>query len=319
MKLSKKAIRVMFIASIGGILIVSYSNCSQPSNDQPASQPPQNVLATKINTSAGWSDSPFISRDGQRLYFMYSRYNFAPWILSSGATMPVLTGQDREGLHKSNQPWDESDIYMSTKNSDGTWSTPVNMGFNGAYGDSSGMEFNNGNSFIWLQGNGVGNNIVISHKDINGTWSNPEVLNSNINFISQGVYQDNPHISADGTAIWFVSNRAGGMGGKDIWFSSFSNNTWGAPVNLSAPFNSAGDDDQFWFSPVSSDIYWNSSQGLMHCISNGVGCTAEPTLVKIDGCQFIAEASMPDDGQSIYFACGDLSSGTIKIMHSNKQ
>src|ERR1041384_261059 len=71
-----------------------------------------------INTATGWSDSPFISRDGQRLYFMYSRYDFGPWILSGGTVLPQATGPDRPGLHKvtAGNPFDESDIYMATRN-----------------------------------------------------------------------------------------------------------------------------------------------------------------------------------------------------------
>src|SRR5687768_13395229 len=53
---------------------------------------PSRTEGVGINTAGGWSDSPFISGDGQRLYFMYSRYNFAPWILSGGAQQPVLAG-----------------------------------------------------------------------------------------------------------------------------------------------------------------------------------------------------------------------------------
>ncbi|HMU96504.1 MAG TPA: hypothetical protein PKA08_06980, partial [Elusimicrobiota bacterium] len=37
-------------------------------------------VESRINTP-GWADSPFISRDGQRLYFMYSRWDFGPFFL----------------------------------------------------------------------------------------------------------------------------------------------------------------------------------------------------------------------------------------------
>src|SRR5256885_866333 len=48
-----------------------------------------------INTEAGLSDSPFISGDGRRLYFTYSRYDFGQWFISGGAQPPVLSGRLR--------------------------------------------------------------------------------------------------------------------------------------------------------------------------------------------------------------------------------
>jgi hypothetical protein len=276
-----------------------------------------------INTATGWSDSPFISRDGQRLYFMYSRYNFGPWILSGGTVMPQATGPDRPGLRKqtTGNPFDESDIYMATRNSDGSWSEPVNLGFNGAWGDSSGMEIDNGNTFIWLRGTGSTNNIVMSTKSPDGSWATPVDLGSGINTTTGGTLQDNPHLSADGTALWFASTRAGGQGGRDLWFSSRSGGTWSTPVPTVAPFSSSGDDDQFWTSPsgVGLDIYWNGPSGLMHCLSNGSTCAATPTVVTIPGCAYVAEASMPDDGQRLYFGCGNFTTGRVSIMYSVKQ
>jgi Tol biopolymer transport system component len=312
----KRASAVVYLSWIAVLLI----NCTNSSNPQ-AAHPTSHI---GINTETGWSDSPFISRDGKRLYFMYSRYDFAPWIKSGGSVMPQPTGPSRPGLHQSStNPFDESDIYMSIKQSDGSWSEPVNLGFNGDFGDSSGMEINSGNTFVWLRGNGVTNDIVYANKNTDGSWSSPVSLGAGINNHSAGVLQDNPHISPDGTALWFVSNRPGGSGGKDIWFSynasGLGSGSWSAPVNMGSPVNTNGDEDQPWISPVSSDVYWNGSQGLMHCLSNGSNCSNTPAPVVISGCSYVAEASMPDDGNSMYFACGDTTTFRVKIMFSLKQ
>lgn len=272
----------------------------------------------KINTT-GWSDSPSISRDGQRLYFMYSRWDFAPWIISGDINTLKVVGPDRLGLHQSSvNPFAESDIYMSTKNNDGTWSEPVNVGLNGDFGDASGMEFNNGNSFIWLRGNGSTNHLVIAHKNADGTWGAPIDMGTTINLPASGQEQDNPHISADGNAVWFTSNRSGGQGGKDLWFTAKSGSTWSAPINLDTNFNSSGDQDQFFVPATSNDIYWNGPMGIMHCVSNGSTCSAPATVITIPGCVYPAEVSLPDDQQTMYFACGDLTTGRIKIMFSKK-
>jgi WD40-like Beta Propeller Repeat len=291
--------------------------CAQtPSTPVDSAQSLESSSASKINT-AGWSDSPFISRDGQRLYFMYSRWDFSPFIHSGGSVQPVVRGPDRPGLHKNGSPWDESDIYVSVKNADGSWGVPVNLGLNGPFGDASGMEIDGGNTFIWLRGDGATNNIVMARKNPDGSWGAVTDLGPGIN--AAGAIQDNPYISADGNAIWFVSNRPGGLGAKDLWFSFKSAGAWSSPVNVGAPFNSAGDEDQPWISPVSNDVYWNGPSGIMHCVSNGSTCTGAPDVVVIPGCDFAAEVSMPDDRQTMFFGCGTFATGRVKIMYSPRQ
>lgn len=272
-----------------------------------------------INTATGWSDSPFISGDGQRLYFMYSRYDFGPWIVSGGARPPVLSGPNRQGLRRSSNPFEESDIYMSTRNPDGTWSNAVNLGLNGNSADSSGMEINGGNTFVWLKGNGTNKKIVIAHRNPDGTWGDAIDPGPGINNHSPGVIQDNPHLSADGKGLWFTSNRAGGAGLKDIWFSSFSGVSWSAPVSLGARVNTAGGEDQFWYSPITNEMYWNGPAGVMRCTGNGTICVTPPAVVFIPECVLSAEVSFTDDGQRMYFGCGDAISGRVMIMYSVKQ
>jgi hypothetical protein len=50
-----------------------------------------------------------------------------------------------------------------------------------------------------------------------------------------------PSISADGLVLFFMSSRAGGFGGNDLWFTSRAtkNDPWGSPVNLGATINSS--------------------------------------------------------------------------------
>jgi hypothetical protein len=293
-------------------LLVGLSACSN-SNAAPAGPVP-------INTGTGWSDSPFISRDGQRLYFMYSRYNFAPYVKSAAAKPPVLTGPDRPGLHHSNNPWDESDIYVATRLAGGGWSEPVALGLNGPFGDAGGMEIDGGNTFVWLQGNGVtANNVVISVKQPDGSWGPATDPGPSVNDHTTGVVQDNPYLSPDGNTLVWMSNRAGGLGKKDLWTSTKSGGVWSAAVDIPAPINSAGDEDQFWRSGNGTDAYWNGPSGITHCTISGLTCTSTPDVVVLPGCAYSAEASLPDDGNTIYFACVDQAITKIAIMYSVKQ
>jgi hypothetical protein len=309
---SRFGIRALGICLVSFALPLLLGGCAGGKPDASSSGIP-------INTAAGLSDSPFISGDGQRLYFTYSRYDFGQWFLSGGAQQPVPSGPDRAGLHHSANPFDESDVYVAKRNPDGSWSEAVNLGLNGVYGDSGGMEINGGNTFVWLQGNGTASNIVVASRNPDGTWGSAIDPGPGINDHSAGALQDSPKLSADGKTLWFTSNRPSGQGGRDIWSSSNSSGSWSAPVNVGAPINTAGDEDRFWFSPGSPDLYWNGPGGIMHCFSSGSACSGTPDAVTIPGCSLPSGVSITDDGQSMYFACRVPETGRMKIMYSIKQ
>ena len=56
-----------------------------------------------------------------------------------------------------------------------------------------------------------------------------------------------PVLMTDGVTLYFSSNRTGGMGGYDIWRSTYDNESrsFSEPVNMGVPFNSAYDDFLF--------------------------------------------------------------------------
>ncbi len=51
-----------------------------------------------------------------------------------------------------------------------------------------------------------------------------------------------PAISPDGTTLYFVSNRPGGLGGKDLYKSEKINGEWGIATNLGSAINTPGDE-----------------------------------------------------------------------------
>jgi hypothetical protein len=82
-------------------------------------------------------------------------------------------------------------------------------------------------------------------------WSSPvslgAVVNSPFNELSA-------EISSDGLALYFGSNRPGGLGANDIWVSTreSTDDPWGTPVNLTV-LNSAGGDNGVH---ISRDGHW---------------------------------------------------------------
>lgn len=76
---------------------------------------------------------------------------------------------------------------------------------------------------------------------INGQWSTPANLGPNVN--SQGI--DNfPFIHPSGR-LYFSSNRTGGRGRRDVYYTILRNGAWETPVHLPEPVNSPSDDFAF--------------------------------------------------------------------------
>ena len=51
-----------------------------------------------------------------------------------------------------------------------------------------------------------------------------------------------PALSADGTSLYFASNREGGLGGMDIYRSDFKAGEWSEPINLGDKINTPGNE-----------------------------------------------------------------------------
>lgn len=73
-----------------------------------------------------------------------------------------------------------------------------------------------------------------------GKWSVPQNLRSPVNSPS---WESTPSISADGTMLFFSSNRPGGRGGKDLWYSILrQDGSWSVPVNPGDVINTQYDE-----------------------------------------------------------------------------
>ena len=84
---------------------------------------------------------------------------------------------------------------------------------------------------------------------VNDKWTNPVNLGPNINTES---WESQPAISSDGRQLFFVSNRPGGRGGKDIWVSyKNANGVWMEAKNIGDKINTSKDD-------ISPFLHWDN-------------------------------------------------------------
>ena len=93
---------------------------------------------------------------------------------------------------------------------------------------------------------------------INGVWTQPRKMSQNVN---SEYWDSQPNISHDGNILFFVSNRPGGKGGRDIWYSTRENlNSWSPAKNLSDKINSKYDEVSPFISDNMLDFYFSSNK-----------------------------------------------------------
>jgi len=103
---------------------------------------------------------------------------------------------------------------------------------------------------------GGAGDIYMSTSDGDKGFAKAQLLGENVN--SKG-HEIAASITSDGTAIYFASDRAGGLGGVDIYVSRIlPNGTWGPPENLGPEINTALDEDFPNISPDGKTLYFSS-------------------------------------------------------------
>jgi hypothetical protein len=107
------------------------------------------------------------------------------------------------------------------------------------------------------------------------------------------------HISADGTELYFHSNRPGSQGKNDLWVSHLVDGVWGEPENISI-VNSSEDDSRPFLSEDGQELWFTRTyQGYPAVfVSYRInGEWTEPTLIVS---QFAAEPTLDREG-NLYF------------------
>jgi OOP family OmpA-OmpF porin len=161
---------------------------------------------------------------------------------------PMITADDqlliftkRNGFTYS----DHEDIYVSERQEDGGWGFPKSISpqINSPYNEGTCAISADGRTLIFTACEGRPTrgscDLFISYK-VGDAWSKPENLGVNIN---SDRWDSQPSLSADGRTLYFISNRPGGLGGRDIWMSQLDeNDEWQPAINLGKPVNTPYDE-----------------------------------------------------------------------------
>ena len=101
--------------------------------------------------------------------------------------------------------------------------------------------------------------IYLSEKK-NGVWSDPEELPSPVNITGFNTTQPNISEINGVPVLFFASNRGGGEGGLDIWYSLIEKDgSFGNPVNAGNKINSPEDEITPFFVGPTQTLYFSST------------------------------------------------------------
>lgn len=161
---------------------------------------------------------------------------------------PVLTADEQELIFTRRMgpgPEDDEDLVVSRKDDNGNWTIPVSISknINSKYNEGTCTISADGRTLIFtscIGRRGYGNCDLFLSKKVGDEWSVPVNIGPEIN---SSAWESQPSLSADGRVLYFISDRRGGIGGRDIYFSrKDSEGKWSTAENMGQPVNSPFDE-----------------------------------------------------------------------------
>jgi hypothetical protein len=166
-----------------------------------------------------------------------------PSITADGQTLMFTRQPVARGGSSAREPLQE-DFFLSFYTDD-AWQTAINAGapLNTRQNEGAQTLSSNGRYMYFTacdRPGGMGSCDIYFSAFNDGRWSEPYNLRAPVN---TSHWESQPSISADGKTLFFSSNRPGGMGGKDLWYSTMNDkNQWAIPVNMGSGINTDGDE-----------------------------------------------------------------------------
>lgn len=187
--------------------------------------------------------SPIISLDGKSLYFTSRR----PWENSE-------TNQYRDPK-LNDYP---EDIYMSINNGGGNWTAPKRLTFCNPEINEATIAVSSDERRVYAYEDVTGAGDIYYSDFSNNSFQTLEQLD--YNGVNTNSWETHCTVTPDGRNMYFVSDRPGGFGGRDIYrLVKLPNGTWSEPVNLGPKINTAYDEESPYISVDNKTMYFASN------------------------------------------------------------
>ncbi|MBX2969769.1 MAG: OmpA family protein [Cyclobacteriaceae bacterium] len=139
----------------------------------------------------------------------------------------------------------DEDIVVSKKDKEGKWMAPesISKNINSSLNEGTCTISADGRKLIFTSCVGrqsLGSCDLYESTKIGNEWTIPVNLGPMVN---SAEWESQPALSADGRTLYFVSDRRGGYGRRDIWVTTLDEQgQWTKARNLGAPINSVHDE-----------------------------------------------------------------------------
>lgn len=180
------------------------------------------------------------------------------------------------------------DLYVSFKNEKtDVWEEPMPLNIN-TEGHEATVNLSIDGRTLYIYKDINGNGELFESKllaDSAGIeeWSDPKKLGSNIN---TKAYETHVTVTPDGKELYFISDREGGLGGKDIYkCKRLPTGDWALAQNAGPILNSEFDEDGVFMHPDGKTLYFSSngheSMGgydIMYAVNTDSGWTSPKNM-----------------------------------------
>lgn len=197
-----------------------------------------------------------INKLGPNVNSPYDEY--APNISADGLVLFFTSKRPFTEKEKAKNKPSKEKIYISKRNSPNEeWgpAIPLSDSINIPTKNVSNIAISNDGQRLLIYFDDKGNGEIYESYLRGNEWSSPKSLGGPINTV---YHESSASFSPDGKTIYFISNRKGGKGGRDIWVSTQKDNgQWTEPKNLSE-LNTSEDEEAVYIHPDGKTLYFSS-------------------------------------------------------------
>lgn len=211
-----------------------------------------------------WKDNPLRYKVENMSLVNSKESDYSPSFSNKKYTAITFTSrrQGTMGSQEVNTGENHSDVFETTVDKNGKWSTPVLLP------PAISTPVNEGQAWISKKGDMIfftrcpeeknkqnKCHIYMARKQ-GSTWGEAQLLPFNNDTVNFG----HPCLSADTKYLYFTSKMSGGYGGKDIWYCTFDakSNAWGQPKNAGPTINTEGNEMYPTVSDDGKRLYFSS-------------------------------------------------------------
>lgn len=255
------------------------------------------IINLGVNINSEYSDySPVISLDENALFFTSRR------LRTDSSNIAAIIPDDGK-LYE--------DVYVSFRDKNtGEWGPAVIVDlYNRVRENEATISVSSDGQKLYLYHDVEGDGNIYYSEYVDTAYTDMQPLGDHVNSTS---WETHITFTPDENTLYFVSDRPGGLGGRDIYrCTRLPNGTWSAPFNLGAPINTQWDEDAPFISADGKTLYFSSNSSksmggfdIFFSSFNDDGTISEPTPIGVpinsvdDDVFFITSA----DGKRGYFS-----------------